>query len=293
MTFDIMLQRDKNVLLYDHILLNTGSSESSKLFNSSIKESSIEKPLEHLRYPCSFSIECNNIQDPYIFNQLNDSGYMKLENLINHESLKSLNCELRQQLNKYTFTKPEVLHDDTKYVIMHDKGRIDYSPILLNFEIPVIINEIIQKVIRTTSRLKTIGLLSLNAQTHTYGRWHRDTPQLFKYSIYDSVDDLIINDYQNIRLPDYYYTVFIPCTNITRNNGPTEVIAGSHKISVIEAKRKMGINRNYLICNVGDVIIMNGKLLHRSTPNFTDNNRDIIYLVYSAPWFDESSIKES
>lgn len=190
--------------------------------------------------------------------------------------------KIRSVLEGYKFEKSKVVYDNDRIAIMHDQGRIDFSNIqdLINFKILSEIEDVIDKVMKCRWECKTIGILTLDKQITSHGKWHRDTGQLFKYS-----EDLYQSDYMNLGVPDYYFTVFIPLTDIRTDNGPTEVILGSHKLSVNDARM---MNRMYLLANCGDVIIMNGKLLHRGTPNFSDENRDVIYLVFAASWFDEN-----
>jgi len=194
---------------------------------------------------------------------------------------------IRSAIETYKFQKPEVIHEDKRHLILHNKGRIDLWPVegLIDLEISSTILTIIGRVIKCHWKCQSQGVLSLDKQTTDYGKWHRDTSQLFNFS-----ENLQTSDFMNASLPDYYFTVFIPLTDISINTGPTEVILGSHQMTVNDAQ---SANKSYLSANCGDVIIMNGKLLHRSTPNLSDLNRDLLYMVFTASWFNEHHVGAS
>lgn len=233
---DIFLQKDKNSLLYDKLLLNS-----------------------------------EGINDT-----LQKQGYIILKDVCKDQldQYPTWRKDIRSIIEPYKYEKPEVIRDNDQLIIMHNEGRIDISPV--NGVIDLKISNYIKDIIGCQCVCKIEGALTLNGNTSSYGKWHRDTPQLFKFS-----EDPYISDYMNICLPDYYFTVFIPLNDVTRDNGPTEVIPGSHKMSVNDS---LSADRSYLFAKCGDIIIMNGKLLHRSTPNFGDENRDVIYMVFAPSW---------
>lgn len=215
-------------------------------------------------------------------NTLQTQGYLILKDVCKDyiNQYPTWRKDIRSLINPYKFNKPEVIRDNGRLLIMHNKGRIDTSPVS-GFINPKII-DYIKNLIGCQCVCRVEGALTLDANTQSYGKWHRDTPQLFKFS-----EDLYVSDYMNICLPDYYFTVFIPLNDVTESNGPTEVIPGSHKMSVNDS---LSANRYNLLANCGDIIIMNGKLLHRSSPNSSNENRDILYMVFAPSWLHEDYI---
>jgi ectoine hydroxylase-related dioxygenase (phytanoyl-CoA dioxygenase family) len=194
---------------------------------------------------------------------------------------------IRNIIDKQEFNGSEVINQDNRIFIRHNKGRTDLSPItdLIELEISSSIQNILNRAMQCEFVCKSKGVLTLDAHTDSYGKWHRDTPSLFSCHGKNSKEkDLCDSDYKNICLPDYYFTVFIPLINVTIENGATEIIPGSHKLSVHDSRF---IAKSYLTANRGDAVIMNGKLLHRSTPNLNHMNRDVIYMVYAPVWLDE------
>lgn len=131
---------------------------------------------------------------------------------------------------------------------------------------------------------KSTGLLLLDGQTDDNGKWHRDTsPGLFKYT-----SDCVLNDSLNVTLPDYYYNILFATDYIDKNSGATEFIMQSF-VGLDNV-----INNNYQhVCvkmNPGDVIIFNGKMLHRAKANKSNNNRDVIYNILCAEWYLEENL---
>jgi ectoine hydroxylase-related dioxygenase (phytanoyl-CoA dioxygenase family) len=105
------------------------------------------------------------------------------------------------------------------------------------------------------------------------GTWHRDIYSLFE------------NDEFDIAMPNFYFTMLIPLVNITDEDGPTEVIVGSHKT----AYHKTGVPKNpeKIRCtdlNPGDVVLMNGKAVHRGSANNGLRERDYLYIVFQKKW---------
>lgn len=86
----------------------------------------------------------------------------------------------------------------------------------------------------------------------------------------------------DINLPPYYFTVLIPLVQITRENGPTEFVKGSkfHEI-VDEATAEIYAP----LSTPGDIIIFDGRTLHRGSANKTTEERMIAYITFMAEWY--------
>ena len=129
---------------------------------------------------------------------------------------------------------------------------------------------------------KTVGLLTVGANCQEYGRWHRDASVLFELR-YDEAE----NDKLNVQqTPNFYYTMFVPLDDLdplTGNGGP-EFILGSHVRGLDHYKDSKPVA---MPACAGDVIVMNGKTIHRGTPNRSDKPRNMLYGVFAPPWFDE------
>lgn len=133
---------------------------------------------------------------------------------------------------------------------------------------------------------KTVGLLSVDAGCKTYGRWHRDSSQLFEIA-----PDAVANDAANVVLPDYYFTVFFPLDALEPNegNGVPEFITGSHRQGIghyLTGSHHVAQPR----CSPSEMIIINGKLIHRGTPNRAGGARRVLYAVFAPRWYDEEVV---
>lgn len=107
----------------------------------------------------------------------------------------------------------------------------------------------------------SMGVLPLRTDRH--GPWHRDVVPLF-------------GDALNV--PDFYWTLFVPLTAVKPEAGSTQMVLGSH--------RGLELGLVDPVLDAGDLLIMNGKMLHRSTP--CPQRRDLLYVIYCAHWYNES-----
>jgi hypothetical protein len=129
------------------------------------------------------------------------------------------------------------------------------------------------------------GLLTSTTRSST-GVWHRDVVSLF--------GDFRIDG----SLPPYFFTVLVPTVPISVENGPTEIVLGSHRTQddilerlklTTDSEHDLGVFSELALCNVGDIIIMDGRCIHRGRANQSCGGRDVLYMVwnkiwYSAPW---------
>lgn len=102
------------------------------------------------------------------------------------------------------------------------------------------------------------------------GKWHRDTYDLFH-------DEML-----NLSLPPCYLTVLVPLVPMSKKNGATEIVPGSHKKPLREVEGKEPV---YAETEVGDVVIFNGNVWHRGGPNNADEDRPVLYFVYHKVWY--------
>ena len=92
-------------------------------------------------------------------------------------------------------------------------------------------------------------------------------------------------------LPPYAITVVVPLVDIKEETGSTAIWEGSH--------RKSGSRKNLLglmndpswngsvhpLPKLGDVYLMDYRVIHGGMANNCDQPRPILYLVYGRPWF--------
>lgn len=106
-----------------------------------------------------------------------------------------------------------------------------------------------------------------------YQDLHRDTQLLFPETGAES--------------PPYQLAVNFPLVDVTPDNGPMEMAAGTHMLSKAEGLAKVAsgeIPLEPVLMNRGDVMIRDVRHIHRGTPNPSDVPRPMVVIGYSRRW---------
>lgn len=106
-----------------------------------------------------------------------------------------------------------------------------------------------------------------------YQELHRDAPPLFPEWGQET--------------PSYQLAVNFPLVDVTPENGPFEVVRGTHMVSKTEALQWLESGKGKLepiYLKRGDVMIRDVRHLHRGTPNRTDDPRPMVVIGYSRKW---------
>jgi ectoine hydroxylase-related dioxygenase (phytanoyl-CoA dioxygenase family) len=106
-----------------------------------------------------------------------------------------------------------------------------------------------------------------------YQDLHRDTQLLFPES--------------GAETPPYQLAVNFPLVDITLDNGPMEMAAGTHMTSKAEGMRRIEAGEAPLkpvLMNRGDVMIRDVRHIHRGTPNPSETPRPMVVIGYSRRW---------
>ena len=104
--------------------------------------------------------------------------------------------------------------------------------------------------------------------------WHADTPPLFP--------ETGSND-----TPSFQLAVNFPLVDVTDAHGPLETTFGTHRMRKDEALSALASGRcapRRIAMALGDVLIRDVRLLHRGTPNRSDEPRPMVVLGYSRRW---------
>ena len=117
-----------------------------------------------------------------------------------------------------------------------------------------------------------VGALTTTGQCAD-GGWHRDPGSLF--------DD----EKLDIEIPDFYMTMLVPLDTTGADNGATEFILGSHKMTVKECIDAEELRFGMACAEPGSVILFNGKCFHRGRANYTDNTRAVLYVSNYKTWY--------
>lgn len=204
---------------------------------------------------------------------LSDLSY--LEN-----SMQKLKQQAISQENSHLLSR--VARNDFREIIDRDGGRRDVRFQLDRYPFTAsglvynsIVYPFIQKLLCCDDPGKKEGvnllyagimwaLPSSSKEKQTHQKWHADGGHLFHHA----------------HLPPHCINVFYPLVDITPENGPTEVLPGTHVSSYVGNSEKIP-----LCCKAGDAVIFDYRLQHRGNANLSDTSRPILYLCYAKTWF--------
>ena len=104
---------------------------------------------------------------------------------------------------------------------------------------------------------------------------HRDTPALFP-------------ELTDMEVPAYQLAVNFALCPVTLENGPLETTRGTHRMTRAQADLELAEGRVALEpipMELGDVMIRDVRVMHRGTPNNTDEPRPMVVIGYSRRWY--------
>ena len=93
----------------------------------------------------------------------------------------------------------------------------------------------------------------------------------------------------DLALPDFYFTMLVPLSPVRAANA-TEILLGSHRCTQDAVG---GCDLGAAAMDVGEVLLFNGKCVHRGRPNTGPGaaHRTLLYVVWTAPWFEQGREK--
>lgn len=108
---------------------------------------------------------------------------------------------------------------------------------------------------------------------------HRDCPPLFPET--------------GTETPMYQLALNFPLVDVTPENGPLEIIRGTHMMSREEGMSLIENGKasiEAVSLQVGDVMIRDVRTLHRGTPNKTNEPRPMVVIGYSRSWLNRPEV---
>lgn len=194
-----------------------------------------------------------------------------------------------------------VMKDPCRYDVNFDNA-VGNDPISANFmhEIQSAISQsagpLLQKVLGVDYKWNAQGMVTSLPGAKAQG-WHVDSSHLFV-----GPAELLG------KLPCHFVTVFIPLFKSSLPIGPTEMVPGTHlltsempnatipdqypsletveRLTNVASAKRDGYRSCFLDFSPGDIIVMDGRMLHRGL----DNNlarRHLIYISFCRPWYYE------
>ncbi len=112
-----------------------------------------------------------------------------------------------------------------------------------------------------------------------YQSIHRDCPPLFPET--------------GTETPMYQLALNFPLVDVTTENGPLEIIRGTHMMSRDEGMKLIESGQasiEPISLQMGDVMIRDVRTLHRGTPNKTIQPRPMVVIGYSRSWLNRPEV---
>ncbi|MBI4346066.1 MAG: phytanoyl-CoA dioxygenase family protein [Elusimicrobia bacterium] len=99
------------------------------------------------------------------------------------------------------------------------------------------------------------------------------------------------------RLPPYAATLYVPLCDVTEENGPTALWAGSHKTALLprppgDAAIRRRFREVRMAGRLGEAFLFDYRIFHRGMPNHTREPRPILALVFTRSWYRDPNIAE-
>ena len=108
---------------------------------------------------------------------------------------------------------------------------------------------------------------------------HRDCPPLFPEA--------------KTETPMYQLALNFPLVDVTPENGPLEIIRGTHLMTKEQGIELIGSGKariEAVSMQMGDVMIRDVRTLHRGTPNTTEEPRPMVVIGYSRSWLNRPEV---
>lgn len=225
------------------------------------------------------------VKDHYI-NKILNNGVCVFKNKITPEQIQMLITEITN-IREYVMAKLKTLPRPLRTysdIAERELGRLDYrcgftADIFEDVARPI--HQLIKNMSPTIdfrSYWGAIPSLSHSGPTDL----HRDVYPLLNTMEGNHLDNLDIN------LPPYYFTVLIPLVQITKENGPTEFIEGSHRKPIVDESKETIYAP---LLSPGDFVIFEGRTLHRGSANNSDHERLVAYITYIANWYHDQTFE--
>lgn len=217
-------------------------------------------------------------------NKILSEGVCVFKKMITAEKIQKIKNEINA-IQKMVMAKIENMERPIKTysdIAERQLGRLDYrcgftAEIFNEVAEPIV--KLINKISPTVDFRHYWGAIPALGQTGPTDM-HRDV-----YSILNTTESVNL-DALDLSLPPYYFTVLIPLVEITKENGPTEFIKGSHHKQIVD-ENKAEIYAPLL--SPGDITIFEGRTLHRGSANKTNDERLIAYITFVANWYHDQT----
>jgi ectoine hydroxylase-related dioxygenase (phytanoyl-CoA dioxygenase family) len=197
-----------------------------------------------------------------------------------HSELQSRRREAIESNHEHLIAR--VARGDFQELVYRDGGRRDVRFQLdrLPFTSPgLVYNPIVYPLVRELLGGGDVNLLYAGVM------WAMPQPKPKRVSI-DSISQKWHADgghlFDHHHLPPHCINVFYPLIDLNSENGPTEVMPGTHNLGKLNDTSATQFG---LCCDAGSAILFDYRLNHRGGANFSSEPRPVLYLCYAKPFF--------
>ncbi len=177
--------------------------------------------------------------------------------------------DIRFQLDRFPFTCPGLVYNSIVYPLVKELlgGNDDVNLLYAGIMWALPFTDDQKKHSNQSNSKGTHGTESKQLDIDGISqKWHGDGGHLF----------------QHVHLPPHCINVFYPLVDIKQENGPTDVMIGTHRLGHFKDENATQLS---LTCNVGDAILFDYRLKHRGGVNLSMESRPVLYLAYAKPFF--------
>ena len=251
-------------------------------------------------------IKMDDVQIESYSNELETQGIVVVPNAFSQEEIAQFSAETNRLWEQYKGDLAATQKQPRTYITQWDKvyeqnifyfqlpdgthidelaeGRYDF-PLDTErgiFSSPMFLNDTLKRIMDNKLKWGYTSLAgALPAERGSAeGLWHRDTYPFFANGP-GCYDDAVERS-----CPPFYYTVLIPLQPLTPENGATEFIPGSHRLSYAQAVDEARIQPTV---EVGSAVIFDGRVFHRGRANRQEHqgSRMVLYQVYHKSWYND------
>ncbi len=202
----------------------------------------------------------------YITETMNRQGYFLFDKMLSEQEISYFSQDVidskNNEISRYGYDNL------SKY------GHLDIIKNCFKFTKPYLdlvtqdwINNIVDALVGKSAVIYDVfGLLNTDQKnkSHIRNKYHRD--QIYLGGLRASI------------------FVFIPLVDFTEQNGPTEIIPGSHLFEQRPSDRYMEVNKIKLMAKAGQPFLLDASVWHRGGDNMTSQNRPAILIRYQLPF---------
>ncbi len=219
------------------------------------------------------------------------NGYVMLENAISQSTLEKLNLELAEwvkQSANYTDAYGEQLDGRPRFSL--EPGHTRDNPALRRIASPVELSDCYLDFMRDNAGLDAVAQLigpNVKFNNSKINLKHPGSKTAVKFH-----QDFSFEPHTN----DSLIAVLYFLDEVTPENGPLQVVPGSHKgdfydlwqngvfSGAVDEDIELEANANSVPCTgkAGSACLMHTRLLHGSAPNFSSRPRNLYILTYTA-----------